>query len=194
MASAITSGEWDDLLGEEPDEARRKLRVALDSRNGTDRFDLARTARGPHLAALFDACTEPARLTDFVPNDLPPQSEVIFDGINSLPLFRRFQKRFTRNEEGVFGYNHTPFNWATTPGYFVVIESAPALHFDYTHLPNGALPEGWPRPIPNERRLGRYVYAGLVDEVRRVSKDVVIGAVYRNGQPIGTYFLLVRRM
>ncbi len=196
MASAIAHDDWDRLLGGRPQEARQRLRHALDSKSDTDRLALVRRAQGSHLAALFDAAVEPASITDFVPNDAPLLSEFIFDGINSLPLFRQFQKRFTRTEEGVCGYNHTPFNWATTPGYFVVSEShgpSSALHFDYTRLPNGKLPEGWPRPIPNERRLGRFVYAGLVDEVRRVADDVVVGAVFRNQRPSGTYFLLVRR-
>ncbi len=195
MARVLARSDWDALLGGRTHEAPSALEDILNSASASERLEVLRRASGSHLAALFDACREPARGEELIPSQGAPLREVVFDGINSLPLFRRFQKRFTRTEEGICGYNHTPFTWATTPGYFVVQETggpSGSLVFDYTRTPKGMLPAGWPRVLRNEQRLGRFVYAGLVDEVRRVSRDVVVGAVARNGRPIGTYFLLVR--
>src|SRR5690349_20713477 len=63
------------------------------------------TGRG--VGRLYDAVAggTPPSLDEFV----PPNSKVtiIYEGRNSLPLFSRFQKRFTRLEDGqVIGYNH----------------------------------------------------------------------------------------
>src|SRR5689334_11236299 len=64
------------------------------------------------LATLFDAAADNAPLTldDFVPPGVPPATEVIHEGKNSLGLFTRFQKRFCRpaqpvNAPELWGYN-----------------------------------------------------------------------------------------
>src|SRR5690606_20173055 len=122
-----------------------------------------------------------------------PWATSTHDGVNTLPLFRHFQKRFFRTPSGVIaGYNPSAFNWAITPGYFCVVRDGGHLQFDYTSLPR-AVPDGWPPPIPNADKQGRFVYYGLRDDMRRVSRHVCIGAVSRHGQPIGTWFARCRR-
>src|SRR4051794_9015549 len=49
------------------------------------------------LSELFEATSDnPVTLDDLVPADVPPMTEVIHEGKNSLAMFRRFQKRFCR--------------------------------------------------------------------------------------------------
>jgi hypothetical protein len=45
----------------------------------------------------------------------------------------------------------------------------------------------------NDAGLSRFVYGGMIDKVRRVSEDAVIGAAFRGGKQTGDYFMLVRR-
>lgn len=193
---------WDELLSGEPGEAARTIEAHLDRMTGAERVAWLRRARSEHLQSLFELCRDrPLRAEHLVPSlrgglpegNLQAPAEALHDGVNSLLLFRVFQKRFFRAADGTLaGYNPGPFNWATTPGYFVVREDEGGLFFDYTELPRD-VPAGWPRPIPNQRRLGRFVYHGLRDDMRRVSEHVCIGAVSRHGQPIDTWFALCRR-
>lgn len=185
---------WDELLAGEPREAARNIETHLDRMTGAERVALLRRARSEHLQSLFELCRDqPLRVEHLVAGHLPGTADTTHDGVNSLLLFRVFQKRFFRAPDGtIAGYNPGPFNWAITPGYFVVREDDGDVFFDYTELPR-AVPEGWPRPIPNRRKLGRFVYHGLRDDMRRVSEHVCIGAVARHGQPIGTWFALCRR-
>lgn len=187
------SASWDELLTGEPEQAALQLRTTFDELEPADRVELLRHARSKHLERLFEVCRDqPLTFDDLVPGDLP--GEVWHDGINSLFAFRVFQKRFFQSAEGaVAGYNPGPFNWAITPGYFVVRQEGAHLFFDYTELPRN-VPPGWPKPIPNRAKLGRFVYHGLRDDMRQVSRHVCIGAVARHGKPIGTWFALCRRV
>ncbi|HEY2730934.1 MAG TPA: hypothetical protein VGK52_13415 [Polyangia bacterium] len=157
--------------------------------------------RRRQLAPLFEAAAEsaPLQLTDLVPADVPPLTEVIHEGKNSLPLFTRFQKRFCRPPAGaltdgeLWGYNEQAFRAATGPGYFVLhATDTGELVVDYTRLPPGK-PADWPRILPNSARLSRFIYYQTTDLLRRVSKHVVIGRAYRKGRPFDAWFALVRR-
>lgn len=182
---------WDVLLQGDGPAAVSAIEQLLDGLSASDRVSFVRRARSEHLQGLFELCRErPLTRGHLVPAGA---TECVHDGVNSLPLFRIFQKRLFRGKDGeLAGYNPGPFNWAITPGYFRVREEQSHLFFDYTELPED-VPEGWPRPIPNADKLGRFVYHGLRDDMRRVSRDVCIGAVARHGQPIGTWFALCRR-
>lgn len=186
------AGEWDELLQGDPIRVIENLEARLDRLPAEERVQLLRRARPADLERLFELCRDrPLDAEHLVSND--PGAEAIHDGVNSLPLFRVFQKRFFRDRSGrVAGYNPGPFNWATTPGYFTVRQQDGHLFFDYESLPE-QVPEGWPRPTPNKRKLGRFVYYGLRDEMRRVSRHVCIGCVFRHGRPIDTWFILCRR-
>ena len=49
-----------------------------------------------------------------------------------------------------------------------------------------------PEIISNKAKLGFLVYAGMVDRLRRVSRDVTIGRAYKN-KPMNAWFALVRK-
>ncbi len=150
-------------------------------------------------AALFEACApnEPVAIADLLPATPRPGVTYIWEGVNSLPAFRRFQKRFTRtDEEGrLAGYNHQGLMWLVGPGCFVAHaagKGAPgAVVIDYTMTPGGQ-PAGWPRVVPAGKGLSRFVYGGMHDYMRRVTKDVLIGWAWKHGKPTGNYFLLAR--
>jgi hypothetical protein len=150
------------------------------------------------LAALYEACADNAPLTlaDLVPDDVAPMAEVVHEGKNSLTFFSRFQKRFCRpvGKAGeLYGYNEQEMRLWTGPGYFVA-HSPPGggVVVDYRRLPDDR-PRGWPPIVSNQARLGRFVYAGMVDTLRRVSNGVSIGRALRGDRPMDAWFVLVRR-
>jgi hypothetical protein len=150
------------------------------------------------LAALFDASADNAPLTleDLVPAALPPLTEVIHEGKNSLPLFSRFQKRFcrpTKSNTELIGYNEQEMRLFTGPGYFVAYcPPGSDLLIDYARVPSER-PSAWPPIIPNSARLGRFVYYGTNDLVRRVSRGVSIGRARKGERPIDAWFVLVQK-
>ncbi len=82
--------------------------------------------------------------------------------------------------------------WLTGPGYFVVHEDPPrGVAIDYREVPPGK-PGTWPEVKPNDRGFSRFVYRDMVDYMRRVSRDVFIGAAHRHGRELGNYFVLCR--
>ena len=140
----------------------------------------------------------------------PPRQEVIHDGVNTLPLptsWQRFQKRFCRPdgngavEARLFGYNEGPSRKLIGPGFFVAIPTADRPQWsarggvvvDYFQVPDGAVADGWPRIVANDWRLQRFVYHETRDFMRRVSRDVSIGAAFKRERPLDHYFVLCRR-
>jgi hypothetical protein len=139
-----------------------------------------------------------------------PREEVIHDGVNTLPLptsWQRFQKRFCRPDASgavqarLFGYNEGPSRRLIGPGFFVAIPTADRPQWsarggvvvDYFQVPDGAVAEGWPRIVANDWRLQRFVYHETRDFMRRVSRDVSIGAAFKREKPLDHYFVLCRR-
>ena len=51
---------------------------------------------------------------------------------------------------------------------------------------------GWPEIVDNHYRLSRFVYAGMIDYLRRVSTHVLIGRATRAGRELPNYFALCR--
>jgi hypothetical protein len=140
----------------------------------------------------------------------PPRQEVIHDGVNTLPLptsWQRFQKRFCRPDSNgaiqarLFGYNEGPSRRLIGPGFFVAIPTADRPQWsarggvvvDYFQVPDGAVADGWPRIVANDWRLQRFVYHETRDFMRRVSRDVSIGAAFKREKPLDHYFVLCRR-
>lgn len=150
------------------------------------------------LAKLYEASegAEALTLDYFVPASEPLQ-EVIHWGKNSLPLFNHFQKRFCRPdgeglENELWGYNHQSTATFTGPGYFVAtVDDKGEGIVDYGRLPPRK-PGSWPEIIPNSARIGRFVWVGMVDRLRKVSAHVTIGRAYRHGKPSDDYFALCR--
>lgn len=116
---------------------------------------------------------------------------VIHEGQNSLPLFTTFQKRVTVFRGKVQGYNHQAMAWLTGPGHFSVAGDEREAWFDYVNPPTTA-PDAFPPVKPNDVGLSRFVYGFMIDRLRRVSREVTIGAAFRHEKPTGDYFMLVR--
>jgi hypothetical protein len=183
----------------EDDVDLERLREVLDGLGHIGRVATIRTWGRGIQSKLYEAAKGfmPVTLETFVPSGTEPLVEVIHHGMNSLPAFTHFQKRFCLAKEGseLWGYNHNdePVNSTVGPGYFVV-HSAPdegEIDIDYTRLPP-AKPDSWPNIIPNEARLGRFVYSGLVDRMRGISSHVSIGRGYRKGDIMDAWFVLCR--
>src|SRR5262245_22401779 len=89
---------------------RKELARVLDEVGEHVRIKSAAELGRRELAALYDgaADNEPLTFEHFVPPGVPPLTEVIHEGKNSLGLFTRFQKRFCRPASGageLWGYN-----------------------------------------------------------------------------------------
>jgi len=182
----------------QPGQSPTALAGALDDLADDQRIAAVTGLRRKQLADLFEAAAPnpPLRLTDLVPADVPPMTEVIHEGKNSLGVFTRFQKRMCRPRHDpteLWGYNEQDLRAITGPGYFVAHhDERGELVIDYRRLPPDRAP-GWPPIIPNSARLSRFIYHLTVDVLRRVSDRVTIGRAYRNGRPMDAWFALVRR-
>ncbi len=184
-----------------------ELSAALDAMGHEDRLAALRSLSGSELARLYDRAveSEPITMEHFVPPDRPELSEVIHHGVNSLPLFRRFQKRFCRStnllgQRAIYGYNEGLTRPAVGPGYFVLHPTTGVEHWeprgavviDYHLEPDGPLVCTWPEPRPNGDGLGHFVYHRTRDFMRRVSEHVSVGSAYKDEDKMGAYFALCR--
>lgn len=175
-----------------------ELGSRLDRAEHALRLEVVRRLGGETQAALHEAAADrPARVAQLVPPEQGPLEPVVHDGENSLPVFSAFQKRFCRSPEGspsaAWGYNEQSLRWLTGPGYFVVREHDEGARIDYRRTPDDR-PEGWPPVVSNDRRLGRFVYAGTVDRMRRLSEHVTVGRAWEDDtEPMDNWFVLVRR-
>jgi hypothetical protein len=181
-----------------------RLAEVLDGMGHPGRLATIRKWHLEHQARLYEAVKgfKPLDLAYFVPDGAPPLTEVVHWGMNSLPSFNHFQKRFCKPKEGateLYGYNENGEKWAIGPGYFVMhapTDSRPEasegeLDIDYTQTPTSK-PEKWP-PIPKgQPGLGGVVYGGMIDVMRGVSQHVSIGRAFRGGKFADNYFVLCR--
>lgn len=142
----------------------------------------------------------PLDLTDVVPPARGDLEAVRHLGLNTLPAFRVFEKRFCRLPDQdpakpveLAGYNFQAMQPITGPGYFVAVEDEATREVlvDYRRLP-AAKPAAWPAIRSNERGLSRFVYGFMVDRLRRVSEHVTIGSAARKGKELGSWFVLSR--
>lgn len=186
----------------EPHTDLPRLASILDGLGHEGRVHTIRTWTKGQQAALFEAAKghQPLDLDFLVPSGIDPLVEVIHEGNNTLPVFRHFQKRFTKlvGLEGeafpVGGYNHQSMSAFTGPGYFVVTKGEGdhegELAIDYTKLPKHK-PERWPTVRPNTG-IGALVYGGMTDYLRGISTHVSIGRAFR-GKAMDSWFALVRK-
>lgn len=137
----------------------------------------------------------PLTLTDLVPAETSPLQAVRHIGRNSLPLFSQFEKRFYRLDTpaAVGGANFQSTSALTGPGYFTASARAEQAEIviDYNQIPKTA-PAGWPALTDNDHGIGRFVYGGMIDTLRRVSSHVSIGAAHKRGQAPSAFFILTR--
>ncbi len=178
-----------------------RLSKDLDELGLSGRYWSVRQWTRANMATLWEAAKgfRPVTLDDFVPPSLAPLVEVVHHGKNSLPLFHDFQKRFCKppdpekREKEIWGYNANWYWQFSGPGYFVAHPSADAgeVDIDYTKLPPGKV-ESWPPVLPQNARLGRFIYEGMVDVMRGISSHVTIGRARRRGEMSDNWFVLVR--
>ncbi len=165
-----------------------------------ERVAAIRTIGGGDQAKIWAAATgRSTSLEDIVPSSLEPATEVIHAGKNSLPVFSNFEKRFCRvdgRDDVLYGYNEGVTRSVIGPGCFVarLFEDRDEVGVDYYQVPpdDAALPDGWPRPVPNEKGLQVLVYSKMIDYLRKVSDHVTIGRAVKKGKETGNYFLLCR--
>jgi hypothetical protein len=186
----------------EPEIDLERLTAILDGLGHEGRVHTTRTWTGRQQGALFEAAKgyRSAELDFLVPTGTTPLEEVIHEGINSLPMFRRFQKRFTNvttsgGEPSIAGFNRQIWEWFSGPGYFTAREGkdehAGEIAIDYETLPTAKV-ASWPPIRPNAGFGPGIVYGRLTDYVRPISNHVSIAAAYRSGKFLN-WFALVRR-
>jgi hypothetical protein len=177
------------------------LEEIFDEATHQQRVEVIRTFSPKIQARLFEAAEgRRVDIEQVVPTKRDSLEEVIHEGQNTLPMFRKFQKRFCRpsrehrssNRAVLWGYNHQTMSAFTGPGYFIAYqdEESGEVWIDYRDLPNER-PDEWPKIINNKARLGRFVYHGMIDRLRRVSEHCTIGRAYK-GEPMDAWFVLVR--
>jgi hypothetical protein len=147
--------------------------------------------------------SEKLDLDYFVPPNVEPLKEVVHWGKNSLPVFSLFKKVMCRasNSSAVGGYNVASTGWLVGNGYFVTRETSEGeadnqgVVVDYLQAPTEKV-EGWPKIKMCDEKLGRFVYAGNYDYMRRVSKHVSIGRAKKAKAPndkwMPNWFVLCR--
>ncbi len=176
------------------------LASILDGLTLSARVSAVRSINGKAQARLWEASKgRGVTIDEIVPPELGPDVEVIYAGKNSLPMFTHFEKRFCRAFDApgcLYGYNEGAVRPLIGPGYFVVryFEDRSEAGVDYYQVPpdGASLPPNWPGIKANERGLQRFVYAKMVDYLRRVSNGVFIGRAVRKGKDTNNYFLLCR--
>ena len=182
----------------------RDLSAFLDDAGHDGRLAALAALTRAQQRALYEAAAvaEPLSLDDLVPADRAPLAPVPHHGFNTLPVTasgRSFVKCMIRHEDGaVIGYSQSPFGWLIGPGYFALRATVgderqqSGVVVDYYRTPTGPVPAGWPRIRPNWLGLQALIYGWCHDYLRRVSRDVTIGAAWKWGRPVGSWFALTR--
>jgi hypothetical protein len=193
---------------EDPEAGLDRISAHLDALDHAGRV-AALTLGRRHQALLYQkaANAPPIGLDHLVPQ-ATPREEVIHDGWNSLPLqlstISRFQKRFARAEDGsprLFGYNEGALRPLIGPGYFVAYPcqdhptwaSRGSVVVDYFQVPDGPVPQAWPKVRSNRVGLQIFVFNGTRDFLRGVGRTVSIGAAYKGETSLGQFFVLIRQ-
>jgi hypothetical protein len=189
------------LLGHHDEHAVARISSSLDEMDAASRLWTVLSIKPAEQRTLWELFKDQAPDADFfVPSGLDPLVEVIHHGKNTLPTHNFFQKRFCRADDDsgdLYGYNHQSWSGITGPGYFVAHSSedekdAPSAYvIDYTRIPPKKA-DSWPKILPNEAKLGRFVYAGMKDYMRKVSEHVSIGRAHKGGKAMNAWFILCR--
>ena len=174
-----------------------EVAARLDILKHAERVAEVRSLKASDLRALYELTADrPAPTAHFVPPSIPDGVPVRHFGINSLPLFRCFEKRFLRDADSgeLHGYNHQAMSPLTGPGYFVVAEpgAGEAAAIDYYRIPPRLPHASWPKLAPNERLPQLLVYGHMRDLMQLVSTHVSIGRAEKKGKPAPAWFALVR--
>jgi hypothetical protein len=173
------------------------IATRLDALTHPERLTDIRALTAKDLRALYELTADrPAPKAHFVPPSIPDGLPVRHFGINSLPLFRLFEKRFLRDATtgDLHGYNHQALSPLTGPGYFVLKEPGvgEAAAIDYHQIPPQLPHPTWPKLAPNTRLPQLLVYGHMRDHMHLVSTHVSIGRAEKKGKPAPAWFALVR--
>jgi len=172
-----------------------KIAQYLDKLSHSDRLAEMYKIKGKWQEKLFGMGKKEAKMDIFFPSLYKVEEEIMYHGMNSLPIFNFFKKPIfkTGDPNLLIGYNKQPMMWLTGPGYFAVMkkpETENEITFDYTVSVTSVI-SGWPKPVDNKKGISKFVYGGLRDEIRTVSNNIYISkAVKQNKSP--TYFILCR--
>ena len=180
--------------------SRSQIREMLNSSTHDARVRWMRETSPADQARLWDlALHGETVLEDLVPNGVPDGREVVHIGYNSLPAFRDFEKRFCRPHSGanhLFGYNEGLTRPLIGPGFFVVdhFPERREVGVNYYKVPErgSKLDPKWPTVKANEEGLQRFVYANMIDYLRKLSDHVTIGRAFKHHRATPNYFLLCR--
>lgn len=184
----------------------------LDALDPTAREAESLTLSGREQRALWERAADGPVITidHFVPRTIAPNVAVRHPGRNTIPVPRHFQlfaKVFSRDESDprlCNGYNDSNA-WFIRPGYFVAYEThgnpewmkRGGVVVDYLRVPEGKVPNGWPRVVPNQVGLQRLVYFRTRDFMRRVSAHMSIGRAAeqrdQGDRELDFWFTLCRR-
>lgn len=177
----------------------------LDAMNHPQRMAALSETTKKQQARLWDLAedSEPITLHHFVPPDVKPRTEVTHHGRNTLPTLNFFRKPMARPEDGsprLFGYNDASTQRLVGPGYFVAHDTVgnPAWEergawvVDYYQVPDGAVPDHWPKVVPNWRGLQVLIYFHTRDFMRKVSDHVSIGMAFKVESSLNNWFTLCR--
>jgi len=180
-----------------------ELSAALDGMSHTERLDALAALTRSQQRQLYEAAADapPLTLEAFVGTEA--RLVVPHRGYNTLPLpavGRRFTKWMCRQPDGgVAGWNDAPAAWLIGPGYFTLraTQGDETAHggvvVDYYRTPSrDGMPDHWPWIRPNWLGLQAFVYGWCHDYMRPVSQHVTIGAAYKWGRSVGSWFVLCR--
>ncbi|MBT9554768.1 MAG: hypothetical protein IV100_02010 [Myxococcales bacterium] len=169
----------------------------FDTATPESRLAGVRSLGKPEQRRLFQAAAANNSLSlDFVvPKSAGTLTEVIHEGKNTLPVFTTFQKRFARlpdRPDVLVGYNEGVTRSLVGPGYYEAYVQGNEIAIDYTRTPTQKVPS-WPAIRPTTSGISLFVYAHMIDYIRRVSNHVTIGRAVRKGKETENYFLLCRQ-
>ena len=168
----------------------KALSAELDAATHAQRMAWMRTLGGKELAKVYAMAADgPGLELHHFHGD--PGEVVIHHGQNSLALFNSFQKRVVDNNGVLQGYNHQSMSWLTGPGHFTLSQDGGEVLFDYTREPDTGF-DAFPPLKKNTSGMSLLVYGNMVDRVRRVSRDCVIGTAFKKGKPFDAWFMLIR--
>ncbi len=171
----------------------------LDEQNHPERVEQSRALGNKQQRKLWEIAknSKPLSFDYFVPKNAKTLDPYPFEGKNSLPAFTKFQKVFYLDKDrNLCGYNNAWIGRLVGPGYYMVQMNPKAEEYevqvDYTRIPTEH-PQGWPEIKSNDIFPTMFVYGGTKDNLRWVSKDVVIGRAFKMGEsPMPNWFVLCR--
>ncbi len=170
------------------------VRTHLASLSPEARVREATSLDGKHQGTLWRLAESNAPLDfeDLVPKSVADLTPVPFEGQNSQPAFRHFQKVFYRMPNGTIGgRNVGSLAPVIGHGYYVVVKGQEGLYVDYTQVPPEA-PIGWPRIERNDRGVSTLVFGFMKDYLRRVDGRILIGHARKPIVGSQGYFVLAR--